>query len=275
MLKSLSYLSTPRVLGCLVRMATFREAIVSSALNHIGDLGGVRVIEALRTFFTERNERVVLVIDSLDEAHGSDERLRQAESLPWRIMLPSRPRSWNSQLVLDEEDDSHLLGELQALRYPDDVNPFIHQWFSYRPEWGNDLIIRIAGRPDLQEASTIPLILAFYCILGANTSLPDFRWDLYRKVLRRMLTGRWRGNDDSQPDLAACLRTLKGWAWSMAGSDPLSGTGTWSDEVSVDPPDLDGVSNVALDHVATPVDLANVDSRANPRSLIVTDSSFK
>ena len=74
--------------------------------------------------------RLLLVIDSLDEAHGSDERLRQADTLPWRIVLTSRPSSWNHQLVVEEENDSHRIGELQPLRYPDDVDSFVHRWFA-------------------------------------------------------------------------------------------------------------------------------------------------
>jgi hypothetical protein len=76
-----------------------RHAVVSSALNHFSDLGGSRISAALYRFSTERNAPTMLVIDSLDEAHGSDERLRRADTLPWRIVLTSRPPSWNHQLL--------------------------------------------------------------------------------------------------------------------------------------------------------------------------------
>ena len=56
-----------------------REAVVSSALGQLGDLGGSRISKALGVFFAERNAPTLLVIDSLDEAHGPSERLRQAE----------------------------------------------------------------------------------------------------------------------------------------------------------------------------------------------------
>ena len=97
-----------------------REAAVSSALEQLADMGGSRLSAAVRVLFTERNTRTLLVIDSLDEAHGSGERLRQADTLPWRIVLTSRHGSWNRQLVI-EEDGSDRVGELQPLRYPDDV----------------------------------------------------------------------------------------------------------------------------------------------------------
>jgi hypothetical protein len=84
-----------------------REAAVSSALNQLADLGGSRLTAALRAFFTERNAPTVLVIDALDEAHGTDERLRQVGTLPWRIVLTSRPGAWNHQLILEQGADSH------------------------------------------------------------------------------------------------------------------------------------------------------------------------
>jgi hypothetical protein len=184
-----------------------RQAVVSSALGQLGDLGGSRLSAALRVFFTERNAPTVLVIDSLDEAHGSDERLRQADTLPWRIVLTSRPSSWDKQLAIDDRADSDRVGELQPLRYPDDVEPFIHRWFAEQPEPGDVLAAQIAARPDLQQAATVPLILAFYCIIGGDQPLPEFRRDLYTKLLNRMLTGRWRGSSGRHPDVDTCLQT--------------------------------------------------------------------
>ena len=150
-----------------------REAVVSSALGQLGDLGGSRISAALGVFFAERNAPTLLVIDSLDEAHGPSERLRQAGTLPWRIVLTSRPSSWRNQLTINDTDDSHRVGELQPLRYPGDVEPFIERWFAGQPEQGNDLAAQIARRPGLQQAATVPLILAFYCIVGGTGPLPE------------------------------------------------------------------------------------------------------
>ena len=245
-----------------------REAAVSSALDQLGDLGGSRLSAALRVFFTERNAPAVLVIDSLDEAHGSDERLRQADTLPWRIVLTSRPSSWNQQLVIEDGNDSHRVGELQPVRYPDDVEPFIQRWFAQRPEWGNDLAAQIAQRPGLQQAVTVPLILAFYCIVGGGHPLPDFKRDLYTRVLKRMLTGRWRDSNDRQPDVDTCLQTLRAWAWSGATSHPVSGVGTWADDIPTGRARLGGADEEALDHVATPLGPADVDTGKTLRRFI-------
>ena len=189
-----------------------REAAVTSTLEQLGDLGGARLAGALRAFFADRNAPTVLVIDSLDESHGSQERLRQADTLPWRIVLTTRPSSWNQQLTI-HDDESSRVGELQPLRYPEDVEPFVHRWFVQEPERGADLVAQIARRPGLQQAATVPLILAFYCIVGGREPLPDFRRDLFARVINRMLTGRWRDDDDRRPDVATCLQTLRLWAW--------------------------------------------------------------
>ena len=237
-----------------------RHAVVSSALDKVADLGGSRITAALHVFFTERNAPTLLVIDSLDEAYGNDERLWQADTLPWRIILTSRPSAWNHQLAIGEGSDSRLVGDLQPLRYPSDVEPFIERWFDKEPQIGRVLIAQIARRANLQQAVTVPLILAFYCIVGADVPLPEFRRDLNVMVLRRMLTGRWRGSDDRTPDVRACLHTLRAWAWSGTATDPISGVGAWPDDIAVERHWPHETGNDALDHIATPLGLPHVDT---------------
>ena len=245
-----------------------REAVVSSALGQIGDLGGSRISKALGVFFAERNAPTLLVIDSLDEAHGPSERLRQAGTLPWRIVLTSRPSSWRHQLTINDTDQSHRVGELQPLRYPWDVGPFIERWFAGQPEQGNDLAAQIARRPGLQQAATVPLMLAFYCIVGGTGPLPEFRRDLYTKVLNRMLTGRWRDDDDRQPDADTCLQTLRAWAWDGAASHPVSGVGTWADDIPAKRVRLGEADAGAVDHVATPLGPPDVDTGTTLRRFV-------
>jgi NACHT domain len=237
-----------------------REVAVSSALSGIGDLGGSRVTAALRILFTERNAPTVLVIDALDEARGPDDRLRLADTLPWRLILTSRPSSWNQQVAIHEGNDSERVGELQPLRYPADVEPFIRRWFAQRPEWGKDLAAQIARRRGLQETATIPLILAFFCIIGGAEPLPEVRSDLYTRVLKRMLTGRWRDSSDRRPDPDTCLQTLRAWAWAGATSCPVSGVGTWPDDILTERIRLERTDEDALDHIATPLGPADVDT---------------
>jgi hypothetical protein len=246
-----------------------REAAVSSALEQLSDLGSSRISAALRALLTERTTRTLLVIDSLDEAHGRSDRLRQARTLPWRIVLTSRPASWNQQLDMEDGDDAHQVGYLRPLRYPDDVEPFIHQWFAHQPEWGTDLAAQIARRPGLQQAATVPLVLAFYCIVGGREPLPDFRRDLFTKVLNRVLTGRWRGNEDRRPDASVCLQALRGWAWLGAqASHPVSGIGIWADDIPTGRVQFGRADQDALDHVAAPAGPPDVDTGVTLRRFI-------
>ncbi len=133
-----------------------RRAVVVTALGQLPDLGGSRVLDALRVLFEERDAPTVLVADSLDEARGSDDRIRQADTLPaaWRIVLTSRPNSWNRQFAIGGKDPSRQVGILQPLRYPDDVEPFIVGWFSGRPTWAAALAAQLRDRPALQQAAT-------------------------------------------------------------------------------------------------------------------------
>jgi hypothetical protein len=100
-----------------------RRAVVSCALAPLPDLGGSRVSDAVQALFEERDAPTLLVADSLDEARWADDRVRQADTLPraWRIVLTSRPASWNGQLNIDDNDPLQRVGVLQPLRYPDDV----------------------------------------------------------------------------------------------------------------------------------------------------------
>ena len=247
-----------------------RHAVVSSALDQLPDLGGARISAALHAFFTERNTETLLVIDSLDEASGQDQRrLREADTLPWRLILTTRPSSWRKQLVIDGKNASHCVGELQPLRYPSDIEPFIKRWFSDQPERGNELAGQLAKSATLQRAATVPLILACYCIVGGGDEpLPDLRRELIAKVLKRMLYGRWRNSGDRVPDLGACLLTLQNWAWSAATSHPLTGVGTWVDDITSERVDIDEVSKGALDHVAAPLGLPGFDTGNTVRRFV-------
>jgi hypothetical protein len=255
--------------------ASIKEAAVSSALNHVGDLGGTRLTRAVHDFFAERSNRstgqenvpTLLVIDALDEANGPDDPLRLADTLPWRIVLTSRPSQWNRQLTIEEANDSHLVGELQPLRYPDDVKSFIRCWFEGHPERGRDLVKQLEGRPGLQQATTVPLILAFCCIIGGHESLPDFRHELYTNVLARLLRGYWHGSrvgNKSGPQVRTCLQTLQDWAWSGAcGPDdnhPVSGVGMWADDIPTERSELSEADEEAVDHVALPLDPPDIDN---------------
>jgi hypothetical protein len=247
-----------------------RSAVVSSALAQLGDLGGSRITDALRLFFTERNFPTLLVIDSLDEARHADERLRQADTLPppWRIVLTSRPSSWKQQLAIVDGDPSHLVGSLRPLLYPDDVEPFIDRWFAAAPAAGDALIAEIKGRADLQQAATVPLILAFYCIIGAEAPLPNTKHEVYASVLWHLLSGLWRNAGSEDADSSSRLAILRCWAWDAATEDATTGIGTWADEVLTPYVQISEPDRAAVDHVATPVRLPSLATGATYRRFI-------
>jgi hypothetical protein len=252
-----------------------REAVVTSALNWMGDLGGSRIIKALSLAFTQRTAKTLLVIDSLDEVGDDGEardRLRRADSLKpaWRVMLTSRPGSWDHQLNIEGRNRAHQVGELEPLRYPEDVNQVIKVWFDDRLEAAAALTIQIAKRPDLQRTATVPLMLAFYCILGGEEPLPE-TWDrddgLFAKVLNRLLAGCWHANANRVPP-GPWLGTLRSWAWDGAVSDAFSGLGAWPDKVSTRRSALGENGNKAVDHIAVPTEAPDVDDGKVPRRFI-------
>jgi hypothetical protein len=247
-----------------------RRAVVSSALGHLPDLGGSRVHDALRALFEDRNAPTLLVADSLDEARGADDRIRQADWLlpAWRIVLTSRPAWWKRQLAIGDDDPSRRVGVLQPLHYPGDVEPFIADWFRGRPARSAELAAQLRYRPALQQAATVPLILAFYCIVGGDQPLPDRSSDLYTKVIRRMLTGCWRGSGEHDPDPEACLEVLRDWACSAAVSDPVSGIGVWADEFATLRVRQSKDDRDALDHVASPLGPPDVDTGMTLRRFV-------
>jgi hypothetical protein len=114
----------------------------------------------------------------------------------------------------------------------------------------------------------VPLILAFYCIVGGGNPLPDFRRDLYTRVLKRMLTGLWRNSHDRQPNVGTCLQKLRAWAWSGAISHSVSGIGTWDDDIPTEHAQLNEADEDTLDHVATPVGPPDVDTGETLRRFI-------
>jgi len=251
-----------------------RLSAASSATERIGDLGGSRIVESLRLFFTERrDEPTLLVIDSLDEATDADEareRLREADSLrhPWRVVLTSRPSSWNNQLTIERGNQAHQVGELQPLRYPGDVEPVIEQWFAGQPERGNALTRQIAERPSLQQAATVPLILAFYCILGGAQPLPEFRHKLSEQVVSRMLHAPWRSSSGAPPDVGACRAALQVWAWEGANDHHISGVGQWEDDIPTEGAQLSAAGQNAVDHVAVPRDRPDFDTNEISRRFV-------
>ena len=242
------------------------RAVVASGFADLPALGSVRTEEALRELFEERNTATLLVIDSLDEARDPYGRVSRAGSLPtaWRVMLTSRPGSWKEQLAVPEKDQVVL----RPLRYPEDIEPFVQAWFRGQPDRAAALMAEFGDRLDLQQMVAVPLLLTFCCIIGGDQKLPGRRTELYEKVIKRMLTGWWRGiGRDSEYRTGECLDTLGGWAWDAASSDPISGVGDWQDEFRTLPVENER-NREALDHVAVPVGQQDIDTEKTRRRFV-------
>ncbi|WP_300603427.1 NACHT domain-containing protein [Trebonia sp.] len=245
-----------------------RDAVVSSALNQAGDLGSLRIVEALRVFFSDRNSPVLLVIDSLDEARDPDQVLQQAGMLPWRIILTSRPSSWKRQLMIDPGEGSQKAGELRPLRYPEDVEPLIVSWFASDPARGDAVISQIAARQDLQDAASVPLIAAFLCIIGGDAQLPATRHEIYALVTWQLLWGLWHRSGSEDFDVAGCAGVLREWAWAGAAKDEVTGIGAWPDSIRTPYRQLRRAELTAVNHVAVPVGLPSLALGLTPRRFI-------
>jgi hypothetical protein len=265
----LPLLTTCQDLLGTARRATSASTVAWSALSRIPGVGGVRVITSLQVLFETRQGPTAIVLDSLDEGQGAEVLIRElvTESPAWRIIVTSRPSTWNQWQPIPDNDPARVKGTLRPLRYPDDVEPFISQWLASDPAARDGLIAQLRRRPPLREAATVPLILAFYCVLGGDQELPEHRTDLYPLVIDCLLTGRWRGRHDHQDfDPEACLRLLREWAWS-ACSDGNSGIRAWRDRFSMEPVPSPGDSR-ALDHVAVAIGRGvPEDEPTTPRSI--------
>ena len=208
---------------------------------------------------------MLIVIDSLDGASDPGPRMREIdeEFRQARLILTSRPSSWNSSLIeIREAEPGHQIGDLQPLRYPEDVEPFIATWFAHAPGRGKALSeeIRRSRSRSLQLSATVPLLLAFYCIAAGEEGIPQTQSQLYDRVVRRLLFGSWRtGGRD--PDVDACLLPLQEWAWKAATKDPVSGVGTWVDEFPADVSSRDPAILEAVAYVAVPLARTNPGTR--------------
>lgn len=238
-----------------------REALIDASfaaeLGH-GDIGPDVVTRVRRTLI--EHVRVLAVVDSLDEArddHGQ-QRLTGLLSTRWRIAVTSRPDAWSIMAVAAHGPQSLPVGHLQDLTYPQDVENFIRAWFTDDPETGDSLTAQIQERDDLKQNAVVPLLLTFYCLLAgepqAGGQLPARRRDLYSKLVRRLLLGRWANTPSRRPDLEACEAELARYAWhAVKGTVTSTGLGAWSDTFTPPRPALSGAEARAVDHIAPAV----------------------
>jgi hypothetical protein len=221
-----------------------RESLVAASFASglgQGDLGGEATRRLQRTF-TERRENVLLVLDALDEAadlEGQSGRLRELTSMVgWRVVVTSRHAAWDATFRGDRNRaDGLRVVELQDLEYPSDVNACIGAWFAADPSRGDALIEQIRTHDDLRRGAVVPLMLTFYCLLAEESDtvrpLPARRRELYRRLVPRLLLGRWSTSapgPDAAPDLNYDWALLSEWAWhAVRDRTTPTGLGDWGD----------------------------------------------
>ncbi|MGL5827691.1 MAG: NACHT domain-containing protein [Nocardioides sp.] len=224
-----------------------RDRLVAATLSSLGDAPNGALARTITS-----HEHVLVFLDSLDEAPGSDELLPLVDACEWSVVLTSRPAAWRHQLQVGNAVDEAEL-TLEPLSYPRDVRHFVHAWFGDAGEApGERLLDRIAASPGLKEASRVPLLLAFFCLLG-HDEVDDNPDVLLDRTINRLLHGPWkRGRPDETLGIDRMHGVLRHWAWNATGfTSHQVGVTPWSDVLEVEPTEHD---IVATDLVA----LANV-----------------
>jgi hypothetical protein len=244
-----------------------RERLVAATLTSFADAPSVALKTALTT-----HEHVLVVLDSLDEAPGSDELLTQLDAIQWSIMLTTRPSAWRNQIQLDDNCDDVGLVTLEPLSYPADVRDFVHAWFGN--EGGascKQLLDQLARAPHLQEAACVPLLLAFFCILGHDELVDDLD-ALLERTINRLLRGVWKpGRSETTLRLDRLHAVLRDWAWGATGfSAKSAGIPTWSEifDAVPDECDITADESAALANVCPAVGPPDLDSTGQPRRFI-------
>lgn len=249
-----------------------RERLVQAATSRgVDDIGGAPVTARLRRALTRPGARVLMVVDSLDEASDNPARggqwtnLRDLSSLPaqgWKVVVTSRHGAWtaNNRGLGDHVREV----EMEPLDYPDDVTSFVLSWFQDEPDRADQLLTQIKDRPELRRNATIPLLLTFYCLLAEDEKpIPPRRRELYTRLVNRLLTASWVDDRPAEPDRQYVHSLLSGWAWSaVEHAVTPTGLGNWTDAFIPPTPGRSDQSR-AIDHLAprSEVDLEGITTR--------------
>ncbi|MFD2796608.1 NACHT domain-containing protein [Promicromonospora vindobonensis] len=251
-----------------------RETLVASsfdpALGH-SDIAGQDLSGHLQRTLVLAETRVLLIVDSLDEAadrenqYSQGNRLHSLASLSserCRVVVTSRPSAWDG--VHGRVPSSH--GSLRVVNLhelpTDDVEGFVEAWFASDPDRAQALVQQLRDRPDLARAAVVPLNLTFYCSIAGEgrradvhdpETLPARRHALYTRVVRRTFhhADSSKGAGAVARDPEERMRILAAWAWHAAGNANTStGLGNWG-ETFIQPPGA--YDDPALDAIAPKV----------------------
>lgn len=217
-----------------------RESIVEAAFATNTGHSTTPGDAAVKQLLLDPATRVILIVDSLDEAadrHGQANRLHELSSLlpTWRVVVTSRNAAWERTAFTLPDQRGLGIADLEDLSYPSDVDEFVSSWFGSDTDKAETLLEQIHARPELARPAGSPLMLTIYCLLtqhAPEARLPARRHELYSALVRQLLK-RWDKNRGMNEPLRYDERTqvLGRWAWHAIGSsnDPYTGLGNWAD----------------------------------------------
>lgn len=214
-------------------------------------------------FIISRASRVLVIVDSLDEAASVERQVNRMQELitlskygSWRIVVTSRDGAWHQTVRAIPSSNVVRVTTLEPLGFYADALQFVARWFRGDHERAQALVRELEKRPDLARLATIPLFLTFYCLLAqfsplGSQVLPASRHELFDQLIRRLLQGAWtREGSRVNMETEKCLTILVGWAGRIASSSNTpTGLANWGQTFvqneSIDPHLLDAVNRVA------------------------------
>ncbi len=203
------------------------DAIAELAARLTPTLPEVQVSAAVRSFMQRSPERVVFLLDALDEVPGRD----GLRNLARRAVLQLGSAT-NARILLASRTLGYTTAPLGRYLGPDvaefEVMPLhdraitrvMRAWFHDRLELLQRLQVAMRRAPALVRQSSNPLLLSLICMLNETrgAELTGNRSGLYEPVLRLLLEGRWRSFDMQLPEgrVRGKLRLLEVIAWCYA-----------------------------------------------------------
>ena len=203
------------------------QAIAELAARLTPTLPEADLAAAIRSFIEGSPERVVFLLDALDEVPGRDglrsaarrSVLQLGSATPARILLASRTLGYMAAPL------GRYLGadvaEFEVMPFNDrEITRVVRAWFHERVALFQRLQFAMRRAPALVRQASNPLLLSLICLLNETrgAELTGNRSGLYEPVLRLLLEGRWRSFELQLPEsrVRSKLRLLEVIAWCYA-----------------------------------------------------------
>ena len=187
---------------------------------------GDHLVALIKTAVTKEN--CWLLIDGIDEI-GDPAKLRWLQKLAedhrhgkWRCRAVIGCRSANYETSRDlwSTGTVYQLAELTEREY----RTFVKNWFAASPTLANALIEVLGANGPLRNACRSPLLLSMICQVHESSRITRGMsiFDLYDRVLRRMLAGKWkdRAQIPAQSEVDDFLHILSTAAWRIFREEP-------------------------------------------------------